>query len=65
VGTLVHYPLPLHRQTAFAASGARAGDLPVAERACGEILSLPLYPEMSDDDARVVAAAVRAALGEI
>jgi dTDP-4-amino-4,6-dideoxygalactose transaminase len=64
VGTLVHYPVPLHLMPAFAGTG-RAGDFPVAERACDEILSLPLYPEMSDADARGVAAAVRAALAEI
>jgi dTDP-3-amino-3,4,6-trideoxy-alpha-D-glucose transaminase len=65
VGTLIHYPLPLHLQKAFAAAGGRAGDFPVAERACDEIVSLPLYPEMSDEQARQVAAAVRAALAEI
>jgi dTDP-3-amino-3,4,6-trideoxy-alpha-D-glucose transaminase len=64
VGTLIHYPLPLHLMKAFPGSG-RAGDFPVAERACGEIFSLPLYPEMSDEQARQVAAAVRAALAEI
>ena len=64
VGTLIHYPLPLHLMKAFPGTG-RAGDFPVAERACGEIFSLPLYPEMSDEQARQVAAAVRAALAEI
>jgi dTDP-3-amino-3,4,6-trideoxy-alpha-D-glucose transaminase len=64
VGTLIHYPVPLHLMKAFAGTG-RAGDFPVAERACDEILSLPLHPEMSDADARSVAAAVRAALDEI
>jgi dTDP-3-amino-3,4,6-trideoxy-alpha-D-glucose transaminase len=65
VGTLVHYPVPLHLMKAFAASAGRAGDFPVAERACAEVLSLPLHPAMSDEDARAVAAAVRAALDEI
>ena len=64
VGTLIHYPLPLHLMKAFPGTG-RAGDFPVAERACGEIFSLPLYPEMSDEQARQVAAAVRAALAEV
>jgi dTDP-3-amino-3,4,6-trideoxy-alpha-D-glucose transaminase len=62
VGTLVHYPTPLHVMPAFADLGYRAGDFPVAERACREILSLPLYPEMTDEQARAVAAAVREAL---
>jgi dTDP-3-amino-3,4,6-trideoxy-alpha-D-glucose transaminase len=65
VGTLIHYPLPLHVQRAFAALGGMPGQFPVAEKACGEILSLPLYPELSDGQARAVAAAVREALGEI
>jgi dTDP-4-amino-4,6-dideoxygalactose transaminase len=61
VGTLIHYPIPLHLQPAFAGLGGRPGDLPVAERATGEILSLPLYPELTDEQARAVVAAVRAA----
>jgi dTDP-3-amino-3,4,6-trideoxy-alpha-D-glucose transaminase len=65
VGTLVHYPSPLHLQRAFADLGGRAGDFPVAERACDEILSLPLYPEMSDEQVRRVAAAVREALAAV
>ncbi|HXY39093.1 MAG TPA: DegT/DnrJ/EryC1/StrS family aminotransferase [Vicinamibacteria bacterium] len=59
ISTLVHYPLPLHLQPAFAALGGRPGQLPVAERACGEILSLPLYPELSDAQAASVVEAVR------
>jgi dTDP-4-amino-4,6-dideoxygalactose transaminase len=59
VGTLIHYPIPLHLQPVFAHLGGRSGDLPQAERAAAEILSLPLYPEMTDDQARAVAAAVR------
>jgi dTDP-4-amino-4,6-dideoxygalactose transaminase len=61
VGTLVHYPIPLHLQPAFAASGGRAGDFPVAEAAAAEILSLPLYPALTDVQARTVVRAVRAA----
>jgi dTDP-4-amino-4,6-dideoxygalactose transaminase len=64
IGTLVHYPIPLHLQPAFAFLGERRGDLPVAERACDEILSLPLYPELDDEKARRVADAVRAAARE-
>jgi dTDP-4-amino-4,6-dideoxygalactose transaminase len=63
VGTLVHYPIPLHLQPAFEPLGARAGDFPVAERAAREVLSLPLYPELSDAQALAVVAAVREAAG--
>jgi dTDP-4-amino-4,6-dideoxygalactose transaminase len=59
VGTLVHYPIALHLQPAFAALGGRRGDFPVAEEAADQVLSLPLYPEMSDAQARTVATAVR------
>jgi dTDP-4-amino-4,6-dideoxygalactose transaminase len=58
VGTLIHYPIPLHLQPAFPESG-RPGDFPVAERAADEILSLPIYPEMTDAQVKTVAVAVR------
>jgi dTDP-4-amino-4,6-dideoxygalactose transaminase len=59
IGTLIHYPFPLHLQEAFASLGGQEGDFPVAERAAEEILSLPLYPSMTDAQAEAVVAAVR------
>jgi dTDP-4-amino-4,6-dideoxygalactose transaminase len=59
IATLIHYPIPLHLQGAFASLGGQRGDFPVAEKAADEIFSLPLYPELSDAQARAVAAAVR------
>jgi len=59
IGTLVHYPIPLHLQPAFAELGNRRGDFPVAEKAAGEILSIPLFPEMTDDQAEAVIRAIR------
>jgi dTDP-4-amino-4,6-dideoxygalactose transaminase len=59
IGTLIHYPIPLHLQPAFLPLGGRPGDFPIAERACQEILSIPLYPEMTDEQAGLVGAALR------
>lgn len=59
IGTGVHYPVPLHLHPAFRDSGLTRGALPHAERACREILSLPLWPGMSDDQAGEVADRVR------
>jgi dTDP-4-amino-4,6-dideoxygalactose transaminase len=65
IGTLIHYPIPLHLQPAFASLGGRSGDLPRAERATAEILSLPLYPELTDAQARAVVEAVRDAARDL
>lgn len=59
IGTLIHYPIPMHLQPAF---GSADESLPVVEEAAGQILSLPLYPEMTDAQLRVVIDAVRDAL---
>jgi dTDP-4-amino-4,6-dideoxygalactose transaminase len=64
IGTLIHYPIPLHLQPAFAGLGGKPGDLPVAERATSEILSLPLYPELDDAIVRRVAETIRTATME-
>ena len=59
IGTGIHYPVPCHMQAAYQAFGRGPGSLPVAERAGAEILSLPMYPELSDDEVERVIAAVR------
>ena len=46
IGTLIHYPIPIHRQPAYADLPWPADGFPHAERACDEVLSLPLYPEL-------------------
>lgn len=57
IGAIVHYPVPLHLQLAYKDLDYRPGDMPAAEQAAHEVLSLPLYPEMTNDQAdRVIAA---------
>jgi len=63
IGTGVHYPVPLHRQPAYAAYG-NSRSFPNAEAACDEILSLPMFPQLADEEVDRVVAALRAAVGE-
>jgi dTDP-4-amino-4,6-dideoxygalactose transaminase len=58
VSSLVHYPVPVHLQPAYAGLGYGPGSLPQTERAAAEILSLPLYPEMTGEMVRRVAECV-------
>ncbi|MBI2838457.1 MAG: DegT/DnrJ/EryC1/StrS family aminotransferase [Acidobacteria bacterium] len=60
IGTSIHYPLPLHLQQAYEELGYRKGDLPVTERCCHEVLSLPMYPELSGEAIEYVCDAIRA-----
>ncbi len=62
IATQVHYPVPVHLQEAYRDLGYTPGSLPHTEQAAAEILSLPLYPELPDDDVRYVAAALREAV---
>jgi dTDP-4-amino-4,6-dideoxygalactose transaminase len=65
VGTLIHYPIPLHLQPAFADYGGRPGDFPVAEMAAAQVLSLPLHPSLTDREAEAVVAATRASVRDV
>lgn len=63
VGSGVYYPVPLHLQECFAYLGHRDGEFPETERACREVLSLPVFPELTDAQREHVAASVRAFFG--
>ena len=63
VETGVHYPIPLHLQPCYAWMGLKEGSFPVAERAAHEVLSLPLYPEMTEAQIDRVCEALRDVLG--
>ena len=61
IATAVYYPTPLHLQPAFAYLGYTRGDFPEAERACEEVLSLPIYPGLTSEEQDDVMAALREA----
>jgi len=59
IGAGVHYPVPLHLQKPYENLGYRAGQFPVSEKICSEVLSLPMYPEMTENQVGAVAEAVK------
>jgi dTDP-4-amino-4,6-dideoxygalactose transaminase len=60
IGNAIYYPVPLHLQECFKNLGCKTGDLPVTERCCTEVLSLPIYPELSNDQIERVAETILA-----
>ena len=63
IGTSVYYPLPLHLQPCFEYLGYREGSFPESERAAKDVISLPIYPELTHDELEEVAGAIRAFYG--
>ncbi len=59
IGSMIYYPVPLHLQEMYADLDLGEGSLPESELAAKEVLSLPIYPEMSDEQIEHVADAVR------
>jgi dTDP-4-amino-4,6-dideoxygalactose transaminase len=62
IGAGIHYPVPIHRTPAFALLGYPEGAFPVAERMASELLSLPIYPEISAAQQERVVSVLSAAL---
>jgi dTDP-4-amino-4,6-dideoxygalactose transaminase len=63
IGSAVYYPIPLHLQKCFAYLGYQPGDLPEAERACAEVMSLPIYTELPAAHLERVVEGISKALG--
>lgn len=62
IPTMIYYPKPMHLQAPYLPYGDGEGSLPVSEAICRQVMSLPMHPYLSDDDARRIAAATRDAL---
>lgn len=60
IGSLIHYPVPIHRQPAYRNAYCIGGNLPHTDRWCGEVLSLPMFPQLDDIRCDRVIAAVNA-----
>ncbi len=59
IGTRVYYPLSLHLQEVYAHLGYKRGDFPVSEKASGEVISLPMYPELKEEQIELVAREIK------
>ena len=59
VSTIIYYPIPIHRQPAYAELGYAPGSLPVTERLCSEVLSLPIFPELTSEQQEQVIRVLR------
>lgn len=63
IGVVIHYPLPLHLQPAYRSLGYGPGSLPVSEACAQRVISLPMYPELTDAQIERVTTAVKAFIG--
>ncbi len=58
IGTLIHYPIPPHLSEAYAYLGHKKGDFPIAEKYADEVLSLPMYNGMTENEQKTVVEAI-------
>lgn len=65
VSSMVYYPVSLHLQDVYAAQGGKQGDFPLSEKAQDEVLSLPIYPEMTEEQVEGVAEVLKEAMKRI
>ncbi|AII47819.1 Pleiotropic regulatory protein [Synechococcus sp. KORDI-52] len=63
VNTIIYYPIPIHRQPAYGHLGLRQGSLPATEQLCSQVLSLPIFPELRDEQQQEVIDTVSQLLG--
>jgi dTDP-4-amino-4,6-dideoxygalactose transaminase len=59
IGTSIYYPVPLHLQKCFEYLGYKKGDFPVAEKLCENVLALPMFPELSEDEVGFVCESIK------
>lgn len=62
VGALIHYPIPVHLQPAYKELNHKKGDFPVAEKLCSEVMSLPMFPHITEEQVERVAQVLKSAL---
>jgi dTDP-4-amino-4,6-dideoxygalactose transaminase len=65
IGTEIYYPVALHQQPCFISLGYQSGELPVAEQAAREVLALPIFPELTEEEVECIARTVRSFFSDL